>query len=640
VSRDIHLILKQYWGYSSFRPLQQDIINAVLDNNDVLALLPTGGGKSICFQVPAMATEGICLVISPLIALIKDQVEALNEKGIPALSLHAGMSYIEVKQTLQNAAFGNYKFLYVSPERLQSSLFLEFLPAMKLSLLAIDEAHCISQWGYDFRPSYLQISALRELIPATPCIALTASATPIVQEDICAQLNYKKHKIFRQSFARPELSYSVFDPPARQAKLFEILKNVPGSSIVYCKSRKQTEVIAAELRQQGFEAEHYHAGLSAEQRAIRQDSWIENRLRIIVCTNAFGMGIDKPDVRTVIHYDVPECIENYYQEAGRAGRDGKRAYAILFTATNISETLIRKVDIRYPSSDEIKKVYVSLMNYLQVAAGTGEGLSFDFDQETFCRNFSLDMYSSTFALEILAKLDIISLGDFNKKRSKLVFSCTRNDLNEYQQANPGSEELIKGLLRSYEGIFDYPSYISEKSLARFTGLEQFIIESELKKLQSYGLVKYEPASNKPQVLLLKNRMYLDDYLIREKDLRAQHKIALDRAKAMVEYLTNLSCRNVFISRYFGDDSAGKCGICDNCINERDQKLSVDAFVLLKDQLISLLREKPLTPIQVIENLQHIPEKKIWETITILQQEELLFANRFGEMELKSQKRTS
>jgi ATP-dependent DNA helicase RecQ len=634
VKRDIHSILNKYWGYTTFRPLQEEIIQTVLQGKDVLALLPTGGGKSLCFQVPAMAMDGLCLVVSPLIALMKDQVEALRAKNIPTLYIHAGMSFTEVRQTLQNASFGNYKFLYISPERIQTELFSEYLPVLKPSLLAIDEAHCISQWGYDFRPSYLKIASIREEIPGTPCIALTASATPDVQKDICQKLNFGDAAVFTQSFVRPELSYSVFTPASRQTKLYEILKNVAGSSIVYCKSRKQTQVMASNLKQQGFDAEYYHAGLNSEERSLRQENWISNRTRIIVCTNAFGMGIDKPDVRTVIHYDVPDCIENYYQEAGRAGRDNKRAYAILLSEHNPGTALLKKVDTRYPSSSEIKKIYLALMNYLQVAAGTGEGMKFDFDIETFCNNFSLDLLTSSYALDILAKLDLFSITDFQKPLSKVEFTCTKDDLHEFEVMNPELEPVIKGLLRSYEGIFEYPTAIREKALSRFVEIDTASLIMALKKLDAYRIISYETASNKPQIILLRNRMYEDDYVIKEGDLRQQHAIALERTKAMIRYLETTSCRNSFISEYFGDTKATRCMICDNCIAERDEKIKSKEFEKARLELIAVLTKKSYSPGHLISTLSHFPEKILWQVISILQDEEIIVSDGAGQVQLR------
>ncbi|MEQ1555056.1 MAG: ATP-dependent DNA helicase RecQ, partial [Ferruginibacter sp.] len=499
--------LKKYYGYDNFRPLQEDIIKSVLQKKDTLALLPTGGGKSICFQIPALMNDGICLVISPLIALIKDQVENLKKKGIGALAIYAGMSFADVRQTLQNAAFGNYKFLYVSPERLQTKLFLEYLPALNPSLIVVDEAHCISQWGYDFRPSYLRIATIREELPNVPIIALTASATANVQNDICKNLLFKKDSnSFQQSFVRPNLSYSAFKPVAKENKLLEVLQNVNGSAIVYCKSRKQTLKISEMLIANKINADFYHAGLSAEMRTKKQDDWINNKLRTIVCTNAFGMGIDKPDVRVVVHFDVPDCVENYYQEAGRAGRDGKRAYAVLLYSTKETNDILYKLETKYPTSEKLKSLYIAVMNYLQVPAGIGEGQSFDFDIATFAQNFKFNILQATYGIQALAQEGLLSFTEMVFKQSTVVFCVNKNDLQEFQTVHKTLSETIKGLLRSYEGIFDYTCTIYENQLAKFIKLPKEDLLKNLLQLHQYKIIDYKPASEKPQILLLKNRM--------------------------------------------------------------------------------------------------------------------------------------
>src|SRR6185312_5437043 len=429
-------ILIKYWGYDAFRPLQQEIIDSVLSGNDTLAIMPTGGGKSMCFQVPTMSKEGLCLVVSPLIALMKDQVLNLKNKGIPALSIYSGMSFTEVEKTLKNAAYGNFKFLYVSPERLETELFLEYVSIIKINLIAVDEAHCISQWGYDFRPPYLRIAALREYFPDVPVLALTASATLEVQKDICEKLLFKKNQQpFQQSFERANLSYSAFELSSKQNKLLTILKKVAGSGIVYCKTRKRTKEIAEMLSLNGISADFYHAGLTNEERNKKQEDWINNKTRIIACTNAFGMGIDKPDVRTVVHYDVPDSLENYYQEAGRAGRDGKKSYAVLLYNSFELEDLKKQLDKKFPSNETIKKIYGDLCNFLQLPAGSGESNNYDFDINAFVKNFKLDAFVVNSVLKILEQEQLITYSEQFFQSPTVVFTIDKKGLNEFEKSH-------------------------------------------------------------------------------------------------------------------------------------------------------------------------------------------------------------
>ena len=630
MSESIQTVLKKYWGYSSFRPLQQEIIEAVLNGHDVLALLPTGGGKSICFQVPTMAVEGICLVISPLIALIKDQVHHLSKRGIPALAIYSGMPFYEVKKTLQNAAYGNYKFLYVSPERLETQLFLEYLPAIKPALIAVDEAHCISQWGHDFRPPYLRIANIRAELPGVPIIALTASATAIVQDEIKEKLLFSKNaKTFKQSFARPNLSYSVFSPESKEVKLKQILEKVPGSSIVYCRSRKQVQQVAGMLQMYGIQAAFYHAGLEAAQRSQRQEDWVNNKIRVMVCTNAFGMGIDKPDVRTVIHYTTPDCLENYYQEAGRAGRDGKKAYAVLLYQQTEVDALLQQAAIRYPLQQQLKVIYTSLMNRFQVAAGIGEGQSFDFDLASFCNDFKLDVLEATYGIQALAREDLISYTEMVLTPSTIVFTTGKAGIFDIEKMYPQLESVIKALLRSYEGIFDFPVNVFENKLAAFLKIKLPELLQALQQLHQLGVIQYRKPSGKPQIYLHKNRMYSDDFKINN-SLLVQRKAEYEkRVNAVQQYLKTVQCREVFLNNYFSAPQHTDCAVCDNCIDKHFHNLEAGEFSAIEKQIQFIIREAPIPIKTLMTKMSNVPETKFWEVLQFLLAEEKLMQNAAG-----------
>ncbi len=628
---DIQEILKRYWGFDSFRAKQEAIIHSVLEGKDTLAIMPTGGGKSICFQVPALAREGLCLVVSPLIALMKDQVENLRKKGIPALALYSGMNFLEIKKTLQNAAYGNFKFLYVSPERLETALFLEYLPALNINLLAVDEAHCISQWGYDFRPLYLRIANLREFLPNIPVLALTASATNPVQDDICEKMLFNKNQQrFQQSFERPELSYSVFHVPSKQNKLLEILKNVRGTAIVYCKSRKHTQEIAEWLSMNSVKADYYHAGLNYKQRNTKQEDWITNKIRVMVCTNAFGMGIDKADVRTVVHYDIPDCLENYYQEAGRAGRDDKRAYAVLIYSGKETEELLQQTEIRFPDTLEIKRIYTALMNHLQVAAGTGEGVTYDFDMAVFAAAFKINLFTVTYAMKMLDQEGYFFYNEFFFKPSTVVFTTSRDEINEIEKQYPELEPLCKGLLRSYEGIFDYPTIVYESALSKFLKRDAFELKKELIQLHELGIISYSPQKEKSQITLLKNRMYSDSFTINTAAYLKRKQHFETRVMAMVKYLKNKSgCRSKMIAAYFNSVPIKPCGICDNCINEKDLTITTEEFKRIARKIIEHIEESPLSMEQLIFSMKGAGKEKVWEIVEFLQSERRILVDKEG-----------
>jgi ATP-dependent DNA helicase RecQ len=581
-------LLETHWGYRQFRPMQEEIIRSVLQGTDTLALLPTGGGKSICYQVPAMAMEGLCLVVSPLIALMKDQVETLRRKSITAFSITSANSRKEVEQILITAGNSNCKFLYVSPERLHTQLFQEYLPGLGISLIAVDEAHCISQWGYDFRPSYLRIAELREQLPNVPVLAVTASATPLVQEDICQQLQFQKHSVFQGSFLRPNLSFSVFKVDSKITKILQILRNVPGTAIVYCRSRRMTQEVAELIRLQGIQADYYHAGLTTEERSKKQEAWIKNQIRVIVCTNAFGMGIDKPDVRVVIHHDVPDCLENYYQEAGRAGRDGQKAYAVLLYETKDLLELQQLSEIRYPSVEEIKHVYQCLVNYLQVPAGGGEGQWLEFDNTDFIKRFKLPQATAIYSLQLLQQQGWITYGSQVFLPSKLEFITSKDALEQFEKDHPALDPLIKALLRTYAGIFDMETIISEFQLARNLGKDKERIQQELLLLHRAGIVAYAPQKEQPLLQFLESRPATNDLLIPEEQRLVRKEQFEKRVQVMLNYIRKEdTCRSVVVARYFGDLKVADCGICDICLYKKKTHLTPEEF----SKTEQLLREK-------------------------------------------------
>ncbi|HEY8661652.1 MAG TPA: ATP-dependent DNA helicase RecQ [Hanamia sp.] len=634
--KDPVAILKEYWGYDAFRPLQQEIINSVLAGHDTLALMPTGGGKSICFQIPSLANEGLCLVISPLIALMKDQVLNLKKKGIPALSIYSGMSFFEVKKTLQNAAYGNFKFLYVSPERLETELFLEFLTSLKINLIAVDEAHCISQWGYDFRPPYLRIAAIREHFPNVPILALTASATLEVQEDIGNKLLFKKgHRSFHQSFERANLSYSVFNLSSRQNKLINILKKVQGSGIVYCKSRKRTKEIAELLKLNGINADYYHAGLSNDERNKRQEDWINNKTRIIACTNAFGMGIDKPDVRTVIHYDVPDALENYYQEAGRAGRDEKKAYAVLFYNDAELNELGKQSDLRYPPKEMIRTVYAAICNYFQLPSGSGEGLSYDFDINNFVKKFKLDAFVVNNVLKILEQEELINYSEQFFSQSTVVFTAEKSDLQEFEKNHPQFDEVVKGLLRYYEGIFDYPCSINETQLSKFISIKKEKLIATLTEIQQMGIIDYVPQKEKPQIIFLQNRVNAKDLIINEKNLLKRKQAFEKRISTMINYTKNQNkCRSKIIAAYFNDHNVKRCGVCDNCIRDKKIIITNEEYNAIKDGVKKIISANPVSLTQLFQELPSFNQNKIKKILNFLQEENEVKVSTDGSIRLK------
>jgi ATP-dependent DNA helicase RecQ len=569
---DLLALLRQHWHYNNFRPRQEEIIRSVLSGKDTLALLPTGGGKSLCFQVPAMARPGLCLVVSPLIALMKDQTDSLRRKNITAFSLHSGMNRKEVINTLKLAADSNCKFLYVSPERLETGLFADYLPALNINLVAVDEAHCVSQWGYDFRPPYLRIAALREVLPDVPILALTASATPTVLDDIGEKLKMQAPAVFRLPFTRSNLSYSVFTVSNKQQKITEILSKVSGSAIVYCKTRKATRDISEALIRQGIPAAAYHAGLPQEERTQRQEDWLKDRVRVIVSTNAFGMGIDKAAVRAVIHADTPESIENYYQESGRAGRDGQKAYAVLLAAEGEPARLEAMPDARFPTMDKIRPIYQQLMNYLQLPAGSGEGNYYDFDLFRFTDRFDLEMPAVLNVIKVLEQEGMIAFQQQVFLSAKARFITGKETLYDFEKDHPELEPLIHALLRTYEGIFDQPVPIREGWLARQLRKPPSQVTTDLGLLHTLRIIEYTPVKESPQLYFFRDRVVAEELYIEPVNYRERKEVYAIRIRAMIRYLgLNSECRSRYLAHYFGDKDAVDCGICDNCLQEARRK---------------------------------------------------------------------
>ena len=604
--------------------MQEEIIQSVLAGKDTLALLPTGGGKSVCFQVPALMQEGICLVISPLIALMKDQVASLESKGIPALALHSGMSYFEVRNALLHATEGAYKFIYLSPERLETKLFRELLPALRVNLLAVDEAHCISQWGYDFRPPYLRIANLRNELRGVPVLALTASATQRVQEDIVAKLQFNSPNIFRQSFERKNLSYSVFLVDSKINKIQEIVQNVRGSSIVYCRNRRQTKEVAQLLAMHGISSGYYHAGLTSGERSQRQAAWNSNQLRVMVCTNAFGMGIDKPDVRTVIHYDVPDCLENYYQEAGRAGRDGKKAYAVLLYQSADIHELETLPDKRFPVMYDIRKVYQAMADYMQVPVGSGEGGYYDFDLAEFIRNFQLDAQLVMSVLKVLEQEGHISFQETIFLPAQVNFTAGRDGLQDFENSHPQLEPVIKCLLRTYEGIIDNRVSVNEKNIARLTRSTPERIKEQLLELQAFGIISYLPQKETPQVHFLLNRapaqfLHIDHQAYQQRKLQYEQRV-----QNILDFIAlKKECRSKFIGAYFGDTALSDCGICDNCLAEKQTPIGAAAFTTIAERIVGLVPEQGIPLQELLSQLRGIHKDTIWKVIDYLQSERRL-----------------
>ncbi len=589
----IRKTLKQYWGYDDFRPSQEEIICSVLAGNDTLALLPTGGGKSICFQVPAMYQEGICVVISPLIALMKDQVANLVKRGISAVAIYSGMRHKEIDRILDNCVYGKVKLLYVSPERLTTELMNVRLRKMPVNLIAVDEAHCISQWGYDFRPSYLKIAEIRTLLPKIPIIALTATATPEVVKDIQEKLLFKKENVLQKSFSRSNLAYVVFQEEDKLRRMREILNSVKGSGIVYVRSRKRSQEIAVHLAKNNISAAYYHAGLETERRTAIQEAWIDNKVRIIVATNAFGMGIDKPDVRIVLHLAIPESLEAYFQEAGRAGRDEQKAYAVLLHTEEDRKKLEHYYQTSFPPIPVIRKVYQSLASYFQLAVGSGLGDSYDFDLTEFVEIYKLKIMTTYSSLKILEQSELLVLTESVFRPASIRFIIGKEELYDYTLRNRKMEFIIKKILQNFQGAFNNDVSFFEGKLARILNMELPEVRKALEIMVQNAVIDYRPQREKPQLIFTQEIVSARDVLIDKKIYDFRKKRYHQKMKAAIAYAERPVCRNQQLLSYFGE-TAKKCGICDVCLGRTTVAVAPTDYQLYQEKIGELLKSSPKT----------------------------------------------
>lgn len=618
---DYKSILKQYWGYDSFRGIQEEIISSIGEGRDTLGLMPTGGGKSITFQVPALAKPGLCLVITPLIALMKDQVQNLRKRGIKAIAVYSGMTREEIIVALENCIFGDYKFLYISPERLDTEIFQIKLRSMKVSMITVDESHCISQWGYDFRPAYLKIADVRRLLPDVPILALTATATPEVVKDIQVRLAFRKENVFRMSFERKNLAYIVRRTEDKAGELVHILTQVAGSAIVYSRNRKRTKEVSLFLNQHDISATFYHAGLDNATKDQRQKGWQDGTFRVMVATNAFGMGIDKPDVRLVIHLDFPDSPEAYFQEAGRAGRDGQKAYAVLLYAQSDKTILKKRIGDTFPEKEYIRQVYEHINYYYQMAMGDGRGCTFAFNIEEFCQRFKHFPVRVDSALKILTRAGYLEYTDEQDNTSRLIFTLRRDELYRINENNPDTEKLLRIILRSYTGLFSDYAYISEETLARRSGLTRQQVYDTLILLTKRHILHYIPGKKTPYIIYTRERQEASRVVLGREVYEDRKQSYERRVKAMIDYAdTDDRCRSRMLLEYFGERNEHNCGQCDVCLDRHRSGLRLGEFEDIAHAIISLLAEAPRMPQEIVHILSY-DEGKILKVLTFLLSEE-------------------
>ncbi len=624
-----HDILKQYWGYDQFRPLQEDIINSISNGKDTLGIMPTGGGKSITFQVPALTMEGTCIVITPLIALMKDQVDNLKKTGIKAAAVYSGISRQEIIITLENCILGDYKFLYISPERLWTDLFQSKLQYMKVSLLVVDESHCISQWGYDFRPSYMKIAEIRKQLPLVPVLALTATATPEVIDDIQDKLHFREKNVFKKSFERKNLAYIVRHTEDKIYEIKNILDKVPGSSLVYVRNRRRTKELASELCLHGINADFFHAGLNPEDKVQKQNKWKSGECRVIVCTNAFGMGIDKPDVRVVIHYDMPGSIEEYYQEAGRAGRDEKKAFAISLYSSIDKAKLKKRISDEFPDKDFIKDVYEKLAYFFQIPVGSGFQETYNFSIEDFCTTFRCNIIQTLNSLKILELSGYIEYTEEANNRSRLIFLTQRDDLYKLSSFNKKAEDLIQIVLRSYTGLFSDFTCIDESFLAVRNEMTEKEVYDILKMLSSLHIIHYIPAKGKPYITYIKSRE-------EQKHIQIPISVYEERKKRFSERISHIlyygnsqhQCRSRMLLEYFGEKTSQNCGQCDVCLDKKKRNINNETYQNISSLILNILNQSEK---KIKELIQEIPfqEEQTLEVIRNMADQEIIHIDGFS-----------
>lgn len=625
----LHSTLEKFWGYKEFRPGQEKIIHSIMSGCDTLALMPTGGGKSLTYQVPTLAQEGLCIIITPLIALMKDQVDRLKRLGIPAVAIHSGLSFKQIDIALDNCVYGDVKFLYVAPERLATEAFRLRVQRMNVSLLAVDEAHCISQWGYDFRPSYLRIAEIRKLIPDTPVLALTASATDLVAKDIMSHLGFEKPNIIRSSFARPNLSYAVRHTDDKNEQLLRIINNVQGSGIVYMRSREGCEQLCELLRNQGISASYYHAGLPHAERAMRQEEWTLGRTRIMVATNAFGMGIDKADVRVVVHYTMSDSLESYYQEAGRAGRDGKRSYAVLLVASDDKSKITKRFEQEFPSLETIKSVYEKVCDFVQMAVGDGLYASMPLNLHEFCRREKIYIGTVMAVMDLLEQNGYMTLTEEMENPAKVMFCVSRDDLYKIRVDRIDLDHIIRTILRLYNGIFTEFRAIDERQIAAISGYTEEKVKELLKRMWQMRIIRYIPANSSPMLFFNEERLPTNDLYIAPETYHHRKELMQERFENMVSYsMQQTECRSVVIQRYFGDQEATPCGVCDICLEQRRRRKS--SHTNIADTIIHLLGKEPLTTREICREIKAEPEL-IASVIEQMQREGKISASISGKL---------